>query len=61
MHWYMQNDDAQIIEKETYDSSLTGAWLFPCENEKLFPDMEMPEISGEKIMDTGGVKGYLVE
>lgn len=61
MHWYMQNNDVRIIEKEAYDSSLNGAWLFPCENEKLFPDMEMPEISGEKILDTGGVKGYLVE
>ena len=61
MHWYMQNEDVQIIEKEEYDASLTGVWLFPCENEKLFPEMEMPEIAGEMIMDTGGVKGYKVE
>ena len=61
MHWYMQNDEVTIVEKEEFDSALKGVWLFPSENEKLFPDMEQPTDIGEKVLDTGGVKGYMVQ
>ena len=61
LHWYMQSDELTIIEKEDFDESLKGVWLFPCENDKLFPELELPEDIGEKVFDTGGVKGYMVE
>lgn len=61
LHWYMHNEELTIIEKEDFDESLKGVWLFPSENEKLFPELELPKDIGEKVLDTGGVKGYMVE
>lgn len=61
MHWYMQNDNITIQEQEEFDSTLKGVWLFPRENKKLFSDMDLPTGIGEEIIDTRGIKGYMVE
>lgn len=61
MHWYMHDDNVTIIAQEEFDPTLKGVWLFPRENKKLFPNMDQPTDIGEKIIDTRGIKGYVVE
>lgn len=61
MHWYMRNNDASISEQQEFDFLLSGVWLFPVENEKLFDDYQIPELQGEKLFETEYITGYLIE
>lgn len=61
MQWYLQNNNVKVTECTEFDASLKGIWLFPGENNKLFPDMPTPDECQNKVFDAYDIKGYMVE
>ena len=61
MQWYLQNNDVKVEDCTEFDPTLKGIWLFPSENDKLFPDTPLPEECQNKVFDAYDIKGYMIE
>ncbi|MBR1481308.1 MAG: hypothetical protein IJ609_05225 [Paludibacteraceae bacterium] len=61
MQWYLQDNDVEVTDCTQFDASLKGIWLFPGENDKLFPELTTPEPCQEKVFDTYEIKGYRIQ
>lgn len=57
MSWVLRQD-IQIQEASVFDQDEDAIWLFPSENETLFPDDTIAFGAGEYLFNVCGIKGY---
>lgn len=61
MQWYLRNNNVHVIDRTEFDPTSKGIWLFPGENDQLFPDSCIPQECQNKVFDTYNIKGYGVK
>jgi len=60
INWVKRSDEQYLVEQTEFDESKEGIWLFPGENQILFPDLLAPDEVGTKIFDSRNISGYRI-
>lgn len=60
IEWYLQKD-IEIAEQSTFDTNLSGIWLNPDQNNKLFPESDSIFSGLDTVYHAGSATGYLIK
>ena len=60
IEWYMQQK-IEIVEQSIFDTGISGIWLNPDQNNKLFPESDSIFAGLDTIYHAGSVTGYLIK